>query len=64
MALEHTQGFEVACNLLDPSTPPALVLATCEELLAARGLRVLRSYRTGPTLAEALAAFNTSSAVG
>jgi hypothetical protein len=54
MALEHDDGYEVACNLLDASATPASVQAACRKLAASHGLSIAHAYSTGLTQAEAL----------
>lgn len=48
MALQHAEGVEVACNLLDVErVPPEAVEAAVGEAAAAVGVGVVRSYRIG-----------------
>lgn len=50
MALKHTTGIEVACNLLDADqTPPEAVAARVAELAAAAGMQLGQPYRIGKT---------------
>lgn len=57
MALRHSEGIEVATNLLDPAaSPPAAVLAAVQRLAAERGLEVGAAYRTNKTPEELVAA--------
>ena len=56
MALEHADGIEVACNLLDQSvTGPADVLELVEALAKQGGARAASSYRIGRSADDLLA---------
>ncbi|PRW56268.1 formimidoyltransferase-cyclodeaminase-like [Chlorella sorokiniana] len=58
MALRHTDGIEVACNLLDPAaSPPEAVLAEVRRLAAQHGgLAVGPAYRTNKSPEQLVAA--------
>ena len=58
MALRHTDGIEVACNLLDPAaSPPEAVLAAVQRLAAQHGgLAVGPAYRTNKSPEQLIAA--------
>lgn len=58
MALRHTDGIEVACNLLDPAaSPPEAVLAAVQRLAVQHGgLAVGPAYRTNKSPEQLIAA--------
>ncbi len=58
MALRHTDGIEVACNLLDPAaSPPEAVLAAVQRLAAQHGRLVVGpAYRTNKSPEQLVAA--------
>ena len=53
MALQHDEGIEVACNLLDPgAVGPGRVDAAVRAAAAAAGLGVIRAYRIGKSIED------------
>lgn len=53
MALKHTGGIEVACNLLDFSiSSPEAVAAKVAELAAGSAIDIGKPYRIGKTPEE------------